>query len=299
MAHGPDTDELLRRIASGDTSLSNYDIEITSLPATLPLNLRHLGITACQLTELPPLPPRLVSLNVYSNQLTRLPALPNTLVSLFCGHNQLTVLPDFPATLIQLSCDTNQLTVLPTLSHTHLREISCGHNSLTEIPELPATLTGWLYCGNNRLTTLPSLSPTLRTLQCIRNQLTVLPALPPALESLFCSWNPISRVTLPFPNRITPEKMDNVFAESRLQYLPNETLGKYQRRMMNQSALASAAAGPSATRDAIDFAPPRDFGSEILPGGQGYIDAKNSFTSKGGKRTRRRRRRRSKKVVRR
>jgi hypothetical protein len=66
--------------------------------------------------------------------------------------------------------------------------------------------------------------------------------------------------------------------------------------MMNQSALASAAAGPSATRDAIDFAPPRDFGSESLPGGQGYIDAKNSFISKGGKRTRRRRR--SKKVKR-
>ena len=297
MAHGPDTDELLRRIAAGDTRLNNYDMEITSLPATLPLNLLHLNINDIQLTELPPLPHGLQTLNVYSNQLTRLPALPNTLISLFCGYNQLTALPDLPATLKQLACDKNQLTVLPTLSHTHIYEITCEHNLLTEIPTLPATMTNWLYCGYNRLTTLPSLFPTLRTLVCEYNQLTVLPALPPALERLYCVGNPISRVTLPFPNRIIYEKMAEIFRDTRLQYFPNETLIKYEKRMMKQSALASAAAGPSATRDAIDFAPPRDFGSEILPGGQGYIDAKNSFTAKSGKRTRRRRR--SKKVVRR
>ena len=187
MAHGPNTDALLERIAA---------------------------VTAARPT-----------LDVSQLKATSLPALPPTLTGLYCSGNQLTELPALPPGLKSLICDTNQLTVLPALPPT-LEVLYCNANQLTELPALPPALKS-LLCSDNRLTVLPDLPPALEMLYCQENQITVLPALPGSLKEFEGYNNPISKITSEFPPGVKKYPMRYVFGGSKLKYLPGETLEQY------------------------------------------------------------------------
>lgn len=211
MAHGPNTDEALRRIARSRG--------------------RFIDLSGLRLTSLPDLPAGIVRLNINSNRLTVLPALPVSLHILQCEENLLTTLPDLPPNLDSLFCARNRrMTVLPTLPNT-LSLLSCSYCSLTELPALPPTLLR-LDCDGNQLTALPDLlPPSIDMLICSHNRLTVVPLLPDSITNLRFDNNPIQRVTLPFPMELNDMLMDIVFADTRLQYAIDETFGQYQFRM--------------------------------------------------------------------
>ena len=116
--------------------LSN--LNLTSLPATLPSTLHTLDVSENQLTSLPTrLPSTLHTLDVSDNQLTSLPArLPSTLHTLKVYDNQLTSLPaTLPSTLHTLSVSGNQLTSLPARLPSNLRYFAVTRNQLTSLPE--------------------------------------------------------------------------------------------------------------------------------------------------------------------
>jgi Leucine-rich repeat (LRR) protein len=126
MAHGPDTEELLRRISTiQENNLGLVGLNITSLPE-LPNGIHILCCNNTQITELPPLPSTLQKLFCYGTQITELPPLPSTLQELYCADTQITELPPLPSTLQKLFCYGTQI---------------------TELPPLPSTLQG-LYCHN-------------------------------------------------------------------------------------------------------------------------------------------------------
>jgi len=188
-----------------------------------------LTLNSLRLRVLPPLPPNLTKLECYGNRLTALPDLPATLRILFCLGNQITALPALPPNLTDLNCRSNELTSLPALPPRLVR-LACGSNQLTSLPALPPDLVE-LRCDFNQLTALPALPPNLTTLECYGNRLTALPALPPGLQNALFARNPITRVTLPFPQGIMHLRMDVIFEGSGLEYLPDETLQAYQARM--------------------------------------------------------------------
>jgi hypothetical protein len=174
------------------------------------------------------------TLDVSGLQLTSLPALPPILTTLYCFFNQLTELPALPPTLDFLYCNRNQL---------------------TELPALPPALKR-LVCSHNRLSRLPDLPPALENLYCQANQITVLPALPGSLKELACNSNPISKITSEFPPGVRDLPMRYTFAETQLQFLPEETLEQYY------------------------FAPPRvDEKGNAIPGGPGYVDTTANYDS--------------------
>jgi len=112
MAHGPETEELLRRIANiQDGKLNISWLNITSLPE-LPNSLKTLDCSDTQITSLPKLPQSLQALYCYNTQLTSLPELPNSLQKLFCFNTQITSLPELPDSLHTLYCSNTPL-ILP------------------------------------------------------------------------------------------------------------------------------------------------------------------------------------------
>jgi len=185
-----------------------------------------------------------------NNQLTVLPALPDTLELLHCLRNQLTALPDLPDSLEILSCGVNRLTALPVINPSISLEIlMCDENQLTALPNLDGTNLRFLYCSDNQVTVLPTLPGSLRVLVCKNNRLTVLPVLPPSIEELGCENNPISRIMFPFQiegeskrkvytsafsDAIKRARMQNVFAGTHLQFLPDETVGDYDARLLQK-----------------------------------------------------------------
>ena len=122
MAHGPDTEELFRRLAnvrqhyetSEPTGLYIYGLRITSLPE-LPSYLTQLWCSHTQITELPPLPDSLRRLDCANTQITNLPSLPPSLELLSCHNTQITELPPLPGSLKKLVCSHTQITELPPL----------------------------------------------------------------------------------------------------------------------------------------------------------------------------------------
>jgi Leucine-rich repeat (LRR) protein len=115
MAHGPDTEELLKRI----NSLNKYRW------------IKNIKKYECQLI--------LNGLNI-----TSIPKLPSNIQYLVCSNTPITELPELPPNLIGLECDNTLITSLPKLPP-NLVLLSCSHTKLTELPELPKTLEG-LYC---------------------------------------------------------------------------------------------------------------------------------------------------------
>ena len=108
MAHGPDTEHLLNRIANCTNILDTIALRITSLPE---------------------LPTGLQTLHCSDAHLTSLPKLPATLQKLYCSYTLLTSLPELPTGLQVLSCFNTHLTSLPELP-TGLRGLECYNISL-------------------------------------------------------------------------------------------------------------------------------------------------------------------------
>jgi hypothetical protein len=99
MAHGPDTDELLRRIREcNNRFLYLSTLNITSIPS-LPPTLTDLVCTKLLIKELPSLPATLRYLDCSYTTITELPPLPDTLEALICNNTNLTQLPPLPVSL--------------------------------------------------------------------------------------------------------------------------------------------------------------------------------------------------------
>jgi Leucine-rich repeat (LRR) protein len=144
-SYGPDTEELLRRIANiKDNKLNICSLRITSLP-DLPLSLQDLNCSHTLLTQLPSLPPRLMYLDCSFTHITKLPPLPSTLIQLYCCHTPITELPELP----------NELTYL-----------KCSDTFIKRIPHLPSTLI-MLFCKNEGIIDIPQeCPPELHLLLC-------------------------------------------------------------------------------------------------------------------------------------
>jgi len=154
--YGPDTKELLRRIANIKyNELYLCNLNITSLPE-FPIGLTGLDCSHTQLTILPKLPAGLKKLDCSHTQLTILPKLPTGLTKLKCRGTQLTSLPELPAGLTYLDCCFTQLTSLPELP-VGLTYLDCSNTQLTSLPELPVGLKHFWYhnCLNLIIKRLP------------------------------------------------------------------------------------------------------------------------------------------------
>jgi hypothetical protein len=89
MAHGPDTAELLRRIAN--------------------IHDNKLDVSGLNITSLPDLPSELQKLYCSNTNLTILPALPSGLQILECANTNITTLLDLPSGLQKFWCDNTLL----------------------------------------------------------------------------------------------------------------------------------------------------------------------------------------------
>ena len=152
MAHGPDTEELLRRVANTQYVLGHL------------LNVSDLNITS-----LPELPLELEFLYCYTTQITHLPKLPSGLKVLWCYKTPLTSLPDLPSELYELDCSETNITHLPDIPF-GLRTLVCYSTPLATLPELPSTLRA-LDCYSTPLATLPELSSRMYRLTCYNTPL--------------------------------------------------------------------------------------------------------------------------------
>jgi hypothetical protein len=170
MAHGPDTEELLRRLETAKRtkvlktgSLWN-GLNIDSLPP-LPEDLQELHCNNCGIRELPPLPRTLQKLYCQGTLLTTLPELPDGLIALVCYNTPVASLPRLPTTLLDLTCTGTQITTLPELPP-NLSKLSCSRNpGLTELPTLPNRLKR-LYCYNTAISVIPELPETITRFDC-------------------------------------------------------------------------------------------------------------------------------------
>ena len=112
MAHGCDTDILVRMILEATDKLIIHNLNITSLPP-LPKSLKYLDCKDTPLTELPVLPNSLKRLWCENTQITKLPILPDSLGILSCTDTPLTELPTLPPKLFWLDINTPHITILP------------------------------------------------------------------------------------------------------------------------------------------------------------------------------------------
>ncbi len=181
MAHGPDTEELLRRIANATTQLNISILNITSLPK-LPDGLEILHCHNTRITSLPNLPARLQELDCHDTQITSLPKLPDGLRELDCSYTQITSLPKLPDGLRNLYCLDTRITSLPELPR-GLDLLDCQGTQITSLPKLPDGLR-ILYCLDTRITSLPELPRGLGVLDCSNTRITSLPELPATLQWL-------------------------------------------------------------------------------------------------------------------
>lgn len=138
MAHGPDTEALMRRVNRATTNLDVTYMDITSLPQ-LPRTLKTIHCYGTNITSLPPLPAGLKKLFCSYTQITSLPQLPAGLEVLECSDTPLTSLPELPAGLQKLDCSKNRLTSLPELP-AGLKELKCYDTQIRILPELPEGL---------------------------------------------------------------------------------------------------------------------------------------------------------------
>ena len=268
LAYGPDTEELLRRIARMHNGYLDVSyLNITSLPP-LPSTVKKLVCPVTRLTHLPELPSELQKLSCGSTLITHLPGLPSGLQELYCNYTSITQLPELPSKLQKLYCESTLITQLPELP-SQLEWLGCSNTQLTHLPKLPLTLKH-LWCSDNpithlpelprglqtlwynnaQLTHLPELPSSLKRLSCDMNRLNHLPELPSSLQELYCSDNPLTHLPeLPSNLRIfkckstklseppdipNVEKRFQVFEEFLTSFLPkdpDETVSTYLKRL--------------------------------------------------------------------
>jgi len=108
------------------------------------LNLRSLPST---------LPPTLTQLSVSHNDLTRLPDLPASLKTIVADHNRLQYLPRLPSILTTLIVDHNDLIDLPEHWPDSLGLIDIGNNPFTHLPDAITALSRLcnIYVENHSL----------------------------------------------------------------------------------------------------------------------------------------------------
>jgi hypothetical protein len=94
--------------------------------------------------------PRAVDITCWLAGLTELPPLPPKLVSLTCCFNRITSLPEnLPPTLVELDCSYNCISELPAHLPPALEELDCCHNRISELPaHLPPALAD-VYLGRD------------------------------------------------------------------------------------------------------------------------------------------------------
>jgi Leucine-rich repeat (LRR) protein len=125
MAHGPDTEKLLQRIANiKNDTLDVSDLDITSFPI-LPSSLQKLRCRYClNLKSLPKLPSSLKKLDCHNTKITSLPELPSNLQELDCMFTKITSLPELPSSLQKLDCD-----YAPLIIQRNFRETYAEYNN--------------------------------------------------------------------------------------------------------------------------------------------------------------------------
>jgi Leucine-rich repeat (LRR) protein len=139
MAHGPDTEKLLKMISEMEWGkLDIHFMKVTSLPE-LPNGLYKLWCHITSITSLPKLPDNLEEIICNYSPLRSLPDLPLNLVYLDLGYTQLRTLPKLPKSLRILMVPYTQLISLPDLPQ-FLETLYCNHTEITEIPEIPRML---------------------------------------------------------------------------------------------------------------------------------------------------------------
>lgn len=114
--YGPDTDELLRRMAnSKDKTLYLNNLNITHLP-TLPTDLEFLFCNETPIKSLPELPESLLVLNIRSTNISRLPEkLPPKLHRLVCSYTSIEYLPPLPNSIYCIYMVRTRITSLPNI----------------------------------------------------------------------------------------------------------------------------------------------------------------------------------------
>jgi hypothetical protein len=137
MAHGPDTEELLRRIRDIDWNRSS-------------IWYGTLRVSGLNITSLPDLDPRLIMLDCNNTRITALPRLPPGLRSLKCHTTPLKHLGVLPAELRVLHCDNTPLLTLGDRLPRNLHELRCHNTQIEMLPDLPRSLTIFT-CHNTRL----------------------------------------------------------------------------------------------------------------------------------------------------
>ncbi len=151
MAHGPDTEELLRRIANSSNGMLNVSgLNITSLPE-LPPDLKILWCNNTHITSLPSFPPGFEAVNCSNTQVTTIPPLPPGFEGLSCCNTPITTLPEpLPPNLDELYIEGTQISVLPELPP-KLQYLNIQDTPIQILPDLPDSLRRLLCYRNSQL----------------------------------------------------------------------------------------------------------------------------------------------------
>lgn len=142
MAHGPDTDRLLKLISE--------------------IQYGELAIHYMKVTSLPELPDGLRKLWCHMTDITSLPKLPNSLEELVCNYSPLRSLPDLPPNLVYIDIQNTEVRRLPKLPR-FLRILMVTHNPLRSLPDLPSFLET-LCCCYTKIREIPEIPRRLYNL---------------------------------------------------------------------------------------------------------------------------------------
>ena len=183
LIHGPDTKELLLRIAGmnwhGELDVSNLNITSfpenpvkrigmvqairsdRDLPNILPNTIHSLWLEGYN-GKTPNLPPQLQQLWYFKCRATVMPNLPEGLTSLDCSETQITELPKLPDGLNSLHVTKcKNLKALPEKLPLALTELFCSDSGLEKLPEtLPPKLAKF-FIDNTKIRLIPIMPESL------------------------------------------------------------------------------------------------------------------------------------------
>lgn len=175
------------------TELTFDNIKISSIPGSLPYNLRILNISNTNITKIPKLPDCVeVLICRQSFDLEEIRNLPSYLRILDCGRSVVRFIGDLPPYLDQLICDNTNIQDLPKLPYglRHLDCTNCNVGSLNgDIINIET-----LKVAGTRIQRLPTLPITLQHLDCSRTLVSSLPNMPSYLSVLDINYTNIKTV---------------------------------------------------------------------------------------------------------